>query len=57
MTLVVLCVASHTFAPSELKHAVTPLVYFGSLAMSSHVVNIGYMEQNIVGHMSDAFWK
>ena len=25
--------------------------------MSCHVVNIGYMEQNIVGHMSDTFWK
>ena len=25
--------------------------------MLFHVVNIGYMKQNIVGHMSNAFWK
>ena len=35
----------------------TPLVYVGSLAMSCHVLNIGYMEQNIVVHVSDAVWK
>ena len=52
---------SHTFGPSELKHRyfpfLAPLVYVVSLAISCHVVHIGYMEQNIVGHMSDAFLK
>ena len=46
---------SHTFAPSQLKHVVNFLswllfVRVGSLVTSCHVVNIGSVEQRIVGH-------
>ena len=60
-TFVVLCVAT----PLALLNLNTQFNSFPSssclcsvsLAISCHVVNIGYMEQNIVGHVSDAFWK